>query len=272
MSATDGRRFQAVRLLGPTVVPVMDTDSAGELTVQVTPGAWEVLASTPTSGIAGVDAEVDAETEPDPVVVKLGDARVSVGDLAVALSETVQFETGSSRLLPLSWGLLDEVARTLRATPQLVQLAVEGHTDSTGSDEVNRVLSLERAEAVRAYLIARGVAPSRLRRGLRVQCAGCIQRHRGRRQPPRPSASWTSPWQRRSRPPTRSRGRARAGPQRQRKPALVTEVFPLTAPWVPSAFSSTGTPPGPLRSSKSTPSLGLQDVGAAPTGARPRLQ
>jgi len=162
-AADDQPLDSQVRLLGPTVVPVMETGADGELEVRVVPGAWEVLASAAGTAIAGADTEVDAASKPDPVVIRIGDARVSVSDVAVALSETVQFETGSAQLLPLSWGLLDEVARTLRAAPQLVHVAVVGHTDSTGSEEVNRVLSHERAEAVRAYLIARGVEPGRLR-------------------------------------------------------------------------------------------------------------
>jgi outer membrane protein OmpA-like peptidoglycan-associated protein len=39
---------------------------------------------------------------------------------------------------------------------------ISGHTDSTGSADLNRELSMSRAEAVRDYLVARGVDPSRL--------------------------------------------------------------------------------------------------------------
>ena len=159
----DGPIDSSVRLLGPVVLPSQNTGMDGELTVQVRPGAWEVLASAPRTGIVGATAEVVNDKPLAPLVLRLGDARVAVGDLDVVLQETVEFETGSAQLLPLSWGLLDEVAHTLMANPGLVRLAIEGHTDNTGSDEVNRTLSRERAEAVRVYLIAQGVAPERLR-------------------------------------------------------------------------------------------------------------
>jgi outer membrane protein OmpA-like peptidoglycan-associated protein len=43
-----------------------------------------------------------------------------------------------------------------------VRVEVIGHTDSRGSDEVNKPLSINRADAVRDYLTARGVASSRI--------------------------------------------------------------------------------------------------------------
>ncbi len=42
------------------------------------------------------------------------------------------------------------------------EVIVEGHTDSTGSIEVNQQLSQERATAVKEYLVSRGVAGNRL--------------------------------------------------------------------------------------------------------------
>jgi outer membrane protein OmpA-like peptidoglycan-associated protein len=152
----------SVRLLGAVVMPSRDTGPDGELTVDVRPGAWEVLASAEGTGIEGATVDVGANEDGPSVLLRLGEAKVAVGALDVVLQEVVQFETGSAQLLPLSWGLLDEVAYTLQANPGLVRLAIEGHTDNTGSDEVNRTLSLARAEAVRAYLVAQGVAPDRL--------------------------------------------------------------------------------------------------------------
>jgi outer membrane protein OmpA-like peptidoglycan-associated protein len=43
-----------------------------------------------------------------------------------------------------------------------IRLEVSGHTDNQGSADLNRRLSTERAEAVKSYLEANGVAPERL--------------------------------------------------------------------------------------------------------------
>ncbi len=46
------------------------------------------------------------------------------------------------------------------------KIIVEGHTDAVGSDESNRVLSEQRAEAVRSALMNQGIASTRSTRGL----------------------------------------------------------------------------------------------------------
>jgi outer membrane protein OmpA-like peptidoglycan-associated protein len=43
-----------------------------------------------------------------------------------------------------------------------MQLIIEGHTDSSGTTEHNQVLSQQRAESVKLYLVSAGVSPSRL--------------------------------------------------------------------------------------------------------------
>ncbi len=73
----------------------------------------------------------------------------------------VAFETGRSALTQDSYGVLDRVAESLLANPN-VRVEVAGHTDNTGSRSLNMRLSLERAQAVKAYLARKGVAPSRL--------------------------------------------------------------------------------------------------------------
>ncbi|HCH62449.1 MAG TPA: hypothetical protein DFR83_06570 [Deltaproteobacteria bacterium] len=162
-SADDRPLDSSVRLLGPVVMPSQNTGPDGELVLDVRPGAWEVIASAPNTAIVGATADVGTDEKVAPVVLRLGAARVAVGDVDVVLNEVVEFETGSAQLLPLSWGLLDEVAHTLQVNPGLVRLAIEGHTDNTGTDTVNRRLSLARAEAVRSYLVAQGISPSRLK-------------------------------------------------------------------------------------------------------------
>ena len=73
----------------------------------------------------------------------------------------VNFEPLKDDLLPGSMSILDDVARQLTASPS-VKVEVGGHTDSHGKYTNNVRLSVQRAEAVRAYLIMRGVGSERL--------------------------------------------------------------------------------------------------------------
>ena len=66
------------------------------------------------------------------------------------------FETGKSTLVPNVRENLARVAGILLGHPGL-ELEVEGHTDSVGSDAMNQTLSENRAAAVRQYLLAQGV-------------------------------------------------------------------------------------------------------------------
>jgi outer membrane protein OmpA-like peptidoglycan-associated protein len=57
---------------------------------------------------------------------------------------------------------LDEIAAALKQNPQIAHLTITGHTDRLGAKEYNQKLSERRAEAVKQYLVARGVEPARL--------------------------------------------------------------------------------------------------------------
>jgi outer membrane protein OmpA-like peptidoglycan-associated protein len=57
--------------------------------------------------------------------------------------------------------VLDEAVRTLKASGD-IRVAVEGHTDSRGTEQYNQGLSIRRAQAVADYLSARGIARDRL--------------------------------------------------------------------------------------------------------------
>lgn len=109
-----------------------------------------------------------AKQEPFPVMeVKAtrpppGPARVVLTESNIAIMDKVQFETGKATLLPASNALLDEVAKMLKDNPQVEQISVEGHTDSTGSPEFNRKLSQQRAESVAKYLSGKGVKAARM--------------------------------------------------------------------------------------------------------------
>ncbi|MBL8916117.1 MAG: OmpA family protein [Archangium sp.] len=81
----------------------------------------------------------------------------------LVIKEKVFFATGKSVVLPRSFKLLDNVAKVLTNHPEVELVRIEGHTDSQGKHDKNVKLSQARAEAVKAYLVKKGVAPERLK-------------------------------------------------------------------------------------------------------------
>ncbi len=79
----------------------------------------------------------------------------------VRVEQAVLFETASAVIADEFIPTLELGVAVMVLNPQ-VQMVVEGHTDSVGSDEDNLVLSQRRAEAVVDYLVSRGVDRARL--------------------------------------------------------------------------------------------------------------
>lgn len=86
---------------------------------------------------------------------------VVVTDSAVVIRQQVHFETNKAVIRPNSFALLDTVAQVLMDYPN-IRVEVQGHTDDRGSDRRNLKLSQQRADAVREYLMGRGVEPFRM--------------------------------------------------------------------------------------------------------------
>jgi len=83
--------------------------------------------------------------------------------MVITLSGSVLFASNKAELLPAAQRRLGEVADALNQGDRGSQIVVEGHTDSKGSDSYNLELSARRAEAVRSYLVSRGIDESRIR-------------------------------------------------------------------------------------------------------------
>jgi outer membrane protein OmpA-like peptidoglycan-associated protein len=98
-------------------------------------------------------------------------SRTADNQLKLNIPNDISFDTGSYTIKPQLRAVLDPFANSLRDDPA-ARVAIIGHTDNTGSDAVNNPLSVERAQSVRDYLTARGIA------GSRVETAG-----RGEREP-----------------------------------------------------------------------------------------
>jgi outer membrane protein OmpA-like peptidoglycan-associated protein len=86
-------------------------------------------------------------------------ARTQENELKVNVPADFSFDVGRAAVKPTMRPVLDQFAQGLDSK-QLVRIV--GHTDSTGTDAINNPLSVERAESVRDYLVARGVAAQRI--------------------------------------------------------------------------------------------------------------
>ena len=73
----------------------------------------------------------------------------------------IQFETAKYIIRPLSYVILDHVARVLSENKNYV-VEIQGHTDNEGRADSNMTLSINRANAVRDYLISKGIEATRL--------------------------------------------------------------------------------------------------------------
>lgn len=89
------------------------------------------------------------------VVVTEADRKVVADAIA-----NLEFDLGKSTIRPTSFPTLKKVAALLIEKNFSLKLA--GHTDNTGSAELNMRLSKNRAEAIKAYLVAQGVNASRV--------------------------------------------------------------------------------------------------------------
>ena len=87
--------------------------------------------------------------------------RTADNQLKLNIPNDISFDLNSYAIKPELRGVLDPFANSLREDPQ-TRLLIVGHTDSSGSPAINNPLSVERAQSVRDYLVARGVAVTRV--------------------------------------------------------------------------------------------------------------
>ncbi|MDP2599514.1 MAG: OmpA family protein [Deltaproteobacteria bacterium] len=80
----------------------------------------------------------------------------------IIITQKIHFAFDKWEIRPVSYPILNDVVEVLHQYPNIRKMRIEGHTDNIGSDAYNEKLSQKRAESVRQYLIAKGIAPERL--------------------------------------------------------------------------------------------------------------
>ncbi len=111
-------------------------------------------------------ARTNAERRADAAVAslkKLAQVKEDERGTVITLDGSVLFLTGKSELLPLAKQKLDDVAKALGNLEDEQSITVEGYTDSRGSADNNQKLSEARAQAVRSYLVEKGVKADRIK-------------------------------------------------------------------------------------------------------------
>ena len=118
-----------------------------------------VVAAAPPPEPAPIAREAVVAPPPEPCHAPAGfqvDANCHIIEQTVVV-RAVDFEFNSTQLTVPAQHTLDEVAAALLTQPEL-NVVVQGHTDSIGTESYNLGLSQRRAEAVKAYLIGRGLS------------------------------------------------------------------------------------------------------------------
>jgi outer membrane protein OmpA-like peptidoglycan-associated protein len=96
-------------------------------------------------------------------LAKLASVKQDTRGMVITLSGGVLFTSGHADLLPTAQVKLNDIATALTEQDPDSTMVIEGHTDSQGAAEFNQQLSQKRAEAVRNYLVSRGIADDRVK-------------------------------------------------------------------------------------------------------------
>lgn len=121
--------------------PIIDPNALGGQT------SFKQIPVTPSQGTPVMTVKEESpKTEAAPVQSRL---------------RVVYFDFDLYDISDLASGILDELAAEMKADAALNVLVI-GHTDSKGSEEYNLRLSLDRAEAVKEYLVGKGIGAGRI--------------------------------------------------------------------------------------------------------------
>ncbi len=157
-----GRPVDAeVRAIGPGRTSPTRSGTMGA-SFALMPGDWQLVASAAGFGPWRLDLAVAAGEGVQAVKAVMGAGKVELTDTSVVIRERVNFAFDKGDIDPASYSVLEQVASTLLLHPELANIQVRGHTDDRGTEVYNLDLSQRRADAVRGFLLRRGVEPARV--------------------------------------------------------------------------------------------------------------
>jgi OOP family OmpA-OmpF porin len=119
----------------------------------------------PDSDGDGLNDEVDKCPNAKGTVARNGcpeEVKKEIIEKVNYAARRIQFQQGKASLLPSTHKVLDEVVAVLKQNPAL-RISIEGHTSGDAAYDANMKLSQERANKVKAYLVSKGIAASRLK-------------------------------------------------------------------------------------------------------------
>lgn len=103
----------------------------------------------------GCPAEETIQVKDDQVTVETVEGKERLGDV-------VFFAYGRIHLKRSARPILNQLVKLLQRDATIERLKIVGHTDSSGTDDANQKLSQWRADAVKSYLVKRGIAAERV--------------------------------------------------------------------------------------------------------------
>ncbi|MDK9726287.1 MAG: OmpA family protein [Sterolibacteriaceae bacterium MAG5] len=123
---------------------------------------WRTGYWTPAMAIAECDPELAPKAEPKTRAVEAKPvATPKPAAEKITLAADALFDFDKAVLRPEGKQKLDELIAKVKSIKLEVIIAV-GHADRFGSDKYNQKLSEKRAEAVKAYLVSKGMEPNRV--------------------------------------------------------------------------------------------------------------